>query len=387
MALSAASSLAAYSLAAGTKKLDLSDELAEIIKTDNTALLQKIGVGGLVATELKHQWNEDSLNPNTATEGGTGINSSATSVSVLTGEGLRFRVGSIFKDNTAGKTEVMRVTAISTDTLTITRGIGSTVGETHAASFPIMIIAHTKQEDWTPTGNDWSKERSVAYNYLSTMGYEVKISYIRQAVNKPGVPDEFAHQAAYRLKEFMRQLDSSIINSVRSGSEGGAADYHSMGGLIEFVSQSGGNVNTTSEAITPSVINASVKNIWDKGGLVAGGRLALVVGGVQKRAISAFDQAYRRLDFNSNAVGYTVEKILTDLGFELEVIVDPWMPNDVYIIGDLNRVKVGPLQTDAVRIEDLAKAGRYLNSMLTGSYTTEIRNATEAFAIHTGLTG
>jgi hypothetical protein len=386
MALSAATGLAAYNINAAVKKLDLSEELAEIIRTDNTAFLNRVGASSFVATQLKHSWPEDKLNPNTATEAGSGINTTATSVTVSAGQGSRFRIGTLFKDNTAGKSEVMRVTAISGDTLTIERGVGSTSGETHAAFFPIMIIAHTKQEDWKPNQEDWSQERTGAYNYLTTMGYGINITRTRQAVSHAGVPDEFAHQAAYRLQEFMRQLDSSVINSVRSTSEGGAADYSSMGGLIEFVSQTGGNVTTTSEALTPSVLNSMIKDIWDDGGMVAGGRLFCLVGGVQKRKISAFDQAYRRMDYASNVAGYVVEKFLSDLGFEVEVLVDPWVPDDICIVGDLNRVRVGPLQTDAVALESLAKTGRSIEAMISGSYTAEFRNALEAFAIHTNLT-
>jgi len=201
---------------------------------------------------------------------------------------------------------------------------------------------------------------------LSTFGYGIAITRRRQAVSHAGVPSEFAHQTAYRLKEFMRQLDSSIINSIRSDTEGGAADYSSMGGIIEFISATDGNITTTSEALTPSVMNAMIKQIWDDGGMVAGGRLACIVGGVQKRKISAFDQAYRRLDYESRAAGYVVEKFLSDLGFEVEIIVDPHVPDDICVIGDLTRLKVGPLQTMAVSLEDIAKTGALIEAMLTG---------------------
>ena len=190
----------------------------------------------------------------------------------------------------------------------------------------------------------------------------------------------------------MRQLDSAIINSVRSASEGSASVYSSMGGLIQFVSgdlvitgEPAGNTNTTAEDLSPSVLNAMAKQIWDQGGMVAGGRLFCLVGGVQKRKIAAFDQAYRRTDFNTKTVGYTVEKFLSDLGFEIEVIVDPWVPDDVCIIGDLNRIKVGPLQTSGVSLEDVAKTGKTIEAMIYGDYTMEVRNATEAFAIHRNL--
>jgi len=183
----------------------------------------------------------------------------------------------------------------------------------------------------------------------------------------------------------MRQLDSSVINSIRSEDVGGATYGSSMGGLIEFVSQSGGNTDTTAEDLTESAVNTMVKLIWDDGGMVAGGRLFLLCGGVQKKKISAFDQAYRRLDYESRAVGYVVEKYLSDLGFELEVIVDPWVPDDTVIVGDLNRIKVGSLTGEAVGLEDIAKTRRLIEAMLAGEYTCEVRNALEAFAIHTNL--
>ena len=386
MALSTYSGAASFDVGAGTLNLDLSQELEEVIRQDNTALLNRVGSGGITATQVKHEWINDSLNANSATESGVGIDAAATSVSVAAGEGGRFKVGTLIKDNTAGKTEVMQVTAVATDDLTIVRGYGSTTGEAHAASFPVMIIAHTKQEGWEPAGEDWTKERTNSYNYTQIFGRGINIGYTRQAIDHAAIPNDFAHQTAYRTKEAMRELDSSLINGIRSTDAGSDTSYRSAGGLIEFVSAAGGNVTTTPEDLVPSVINAMAKQIWDDAGFAPGANLFLLVGGVQKRKIAAFDQAYRRMDFNSNTVGYTVNKFLTDLGFELEIIVDPWMPDDTVIMGDWSRIKVGPLASDTLRVEDLAKTGRSIQAMVTGQYTNEVRSPLQAFAIHSGLT-
>lgn len=384
MALATAPGAASFDITAGSGKIDLSEELAEIIRPDNNALLSRVGVGGFQATQLTHRWNEDSLNPNTATLSGA-INNAVTTVNVTAGQGVRFKIGSLFKFDEQGKTEVCRVTAIATDALTVERGYGSTSGEAHADAVVIMIIAHTKQDGWKPAEEDWTKERKTVTNFLSVMGYGIAITRRRQAIDHAGIASEFAHQTAYRLKEFMRQLDSSLINSIKSASEGSDTDYSSMGGLIEYVSAAGGNIDSVAGAITTGKVNALVQLIWDKGGFVAGGRLALICGGKQKRSISAFDQAYRRLDFDSRVAGFVVERYLSDLGFELEVIVDPWVPADTVLVGDLNRVKVGPLVTDAVALEDLAKVGRLIEAMVSGSYTAEVRNALEAWGIISNL--
>jgi len=80
-----------------------------------------------------------------------------------------------------------------------------------------------------------------------------------------------------------------------------------------------------------------------------------------------------------------VERFLSDLGFEVEIVVDPWMPDDTLILGDVNRLKIGPLSGDGVALEDLAKTRRLIEAMVTGSYTCEIRNALDAWAIISNL--
>lgn len=383
MALASATPLASFDQAAG-EFLDLSNELAEIIRRDNTAFISRIGISGQ-ATETTHSWMEDALNPNTATStndaGGTLADGVDTSLTVTTGHGSRFQIGTLFRDAAAGKTEVMQVTLVSTDTLTIVRGYGGTSGEAHAAAMTIQIIAHPKQEGQDPPADE-SKIRTKVSNFTQIFQKGINVTHTMRSVLQAGVADEYTFQIARRLQELMRELDSAVVLSYKSSSAGSDSVYRSMGGLMYWVSQAGGNTNSTSEALTPSAVNAMAKQIWDDGGQPN----FMLVGGKQKRAVSTFDQAYRRSSYDSTAVGYVVDKFMTDLGFVLDVIVDPWVPDDVCIVGDLSKVKLMPLQGDAMRAEDLAKTGRSWKSQVTGQYTLEVRNALEAFAIHTNLT-
>ena len=210
----------------------------------------------------------------------------------------------------------------------------------------------------------------------------ITIARSRQLVDQHVIDSELAHQASYRLKELARQLDGSLIHGIKSSTPSDT-DYGSMGGLIEFANQATGNIDTTVESLTEAVVKAGFETIWNDAGGVERG--FILVSGALKRVISTFDQAYRRAEFNTRSVGFTVEKFLTDLGFELEVIVDPWMLNDVIVIGDLNTIKVGPLTGDSMSLEELAKTGRTLEYMITGQYTAEFRNATSKFYYHNNL--
>jgi hypothetical protein len=379
MALASSSVLSSFDQSAG-EFLDLSNELAEIIRRDNTSFISRVGING-VATETTHSWMEDQLNPNTVTlnEAMDGVE---TDLDVSAGHGTRVKIGSLLKNvSEAGKTEVFRVTAIATDTLTVERGYGSTSAETHTNGSTLQIIAHTAQEGQDLPADE-SRTRTKVSNYTQIFQRGIQVSHTMRSVLQAGVADEFTFQVARRMMEVMRELDSSVINGIKSADAGSDTSYRSMGGLVEFSSQAQGNTNTTSEALTPTVINAMVKQIWDDGGTPN----FILVGGKQKRAISAFDQAYRRMTYDGNTAGYVVDKFVSDLGFMLDVIVDPWVADDVCIVGDLSKVRVMPLTGDAMRAEDLAKTGRSWKAQVTGQYTCEIRNAKEAFAIHNNLT-
>lgn len=383
MPLAATTPLASYDQANG-EFLDLSNELAEIIRRDNTSFLSRVGISG-EATETKHSWMEDALNANsakaTADAAGTLADGVDTSMTVVTGQGVRFRPGTLFRDKAAGKTEVMQVTDVSGDTLTIVRGYGSTSGETHAQAFDIQIIANPAQEGQDAPADE-SRIRTRVTNYTQIFQKGINVSHTMRSVLQAGVADEYAFQVSRRLMEIMRELDSSLILGISSGSQGSDTVYRSMGGLIEFSSQVGGNTNSTSEALTLSVVNDMCKQIWDDGGYPN----FILVGGKQKRAISTFDQSARRSSYDGNTAGYVVDKVVTDLGFMLDVIVDPWVPDDVCIVGDLSKVRVMPLRNSAMRAEDLAKTGSSFKGHIYGEYTAEFRNALEAFAFHNNLT-
>lgn len=380
MALASTTPLASYDQSAG-EFLDLSNELAEIIRRDNTSFLSRVGVSG-EATETTHSWMEDSLNANTATCA-EALDNSETTLDVASGHGKRFRVGTLFTLDVAGFTEVMQVTAISTDALTIVRGYGSTsaAAGTAGTDDKIKIISHTNQEGQDPPA-DTSKVRTKVSNYTQIFQYGINVSHTMRSVLQAGVSDEFTFQVARRLMEAMRELDSSLVAGIKSASAGSDSVYRSMGGIVEFASQSTGNLTTTAEALTLSVVNGMAKQIWDDGGYPN----FILVGGKQKRAISSFDQSARRAVYDATVAGYVVDRIITDLGFVLDVIVDPHMNDDVAIVGDLNKVRVMPLRNSAMRAEDLAKTGAAFKAQIYGEYTAEVRNATESFAHHNNLT-
>jgi uncharacterized protein YaaQ len=376
MALASFAGLANYDMV-GVRE-DLSDVVSEILLGDQS-LLARIGIGG-EATNVKHEWLERSLNAITVADSGGALTSGATTLTVVTGQGTRLRIGTLLRDTAQGKTEVIQVTAISSDTITIVRGYGSTTGEAHAASATFRIIGRPKQ-----SGEDVSVDRSTVRtrrnNYCQIFEDAVIIAGDAEAVLKAGVPSEVALQAADRMIELMRELDNSIIMGVVNEAAPSDTVYRSMGGVIEFLTLANGNSNSTNEATSEQVINDMYRQAYNDGG----NPNLLVVNQSQMKVISTFNADKIRIAPGVNMAGVFVTKFMTDLGQELDILLDRWMPDDTAVLLDTSRLMVVPLTSRSFGMKVIAPTGDAEKRQILGDYTIEIRNPLEAHAIHTNL--
>jgi hypothetical protein len=377
MALASYAGLAQYDLI-GVRE-DLSDVVSEILLKD-TNLLSRIGISG-VATAVKHEWLEDSLNATTVVDN-EALDAAGTNVdiAVTTGQGVRTRIGTLLKDTTEGKSEVLLVTDISTDTLTITRGYGSTSPEAHSIGSTWRIIGNPKQSG-ADLSTDVSTVRSRVFNYCQIFERGIQIAGDSQAVVKAGVPDELARQSNQRLMELLRELDLSLINGIIAASASSDTVYRTMGGLIEYINVAGGNTNSTSESISPDVINSMYQQSYDDGGTPS----VLALNQVQMRKLSTFDADKVRVVPGPGMAGRFITQYMTDLGAVLDIVIDRWIPSDTVLLLDPTRIAVVPMINRAFGVEPIAKTGDAFKNQIIGDYTVEVRNATQAHAIHTNL--
>lgn len=364
----------------GVYKLDLSEVLANIL-LDDTDFLSTIGISGEAATQTKHSWVEDALNATTALSTAGSLTSGATALGISASQISRITAGTLLKDRLSGKSEVMLVTAVGAASATITRGYGGTSAESHAASAVYEIIANARPQGMSGP-KDESTTRGLKFNYTQIFSKGVHITGTAQAIDHAGVSSEDAYQIDLRLRELKRELDRTCIMGVRAPNDVNGSTYGTMGGLINFVDIIGAvNRNVTAETLTPSVLNTMAKQVWDAGGMPD----TVLVGGTQKQKISTFDQEFRRSTMDTRRAGYTVEEFVTDLGVNLRIIVDRWVPNDVAMVLDSSKVKIVPLKSRAFFLEKLAKTGDSNDWQIVGEYTLEVRNAAQAHAYHRNL--
>ncbi|MCB9895919.1 MAG: DUF5309 family protein [Planctomycetes bacterium] len=342
---------------------DVSD-LVGLISPFDTPLLDAIGSPRFSAKSTRHEWFEDQLNPNfDAVNHGAGYSDSDTSIVV--DDGSVFRVGDLVKPD-AGE-EIMQVTGISTNTLTVTRGYGGSTAAALVDDQKLTVIGHAALEGEDAASANY-RARSRKENYSQIFTETVTISGSMDAVGLHAVEREFDYQVIQRLRELMRSLEQTVICGYKAASspEGSASVRRTMGGLLQFIT----TVDDASAAtLTEDILNASLRNVWDMGGRPT----AIVCNGFQKRKISSFIQSSRRYEPESAALRNVVDVYESDFGVQ-RVVLSRWVPADKILLLDLDKLQVMPLQGRSFFVKPLAESGDFRKAQLIGEYTLEILN-------------
>ena len=326
MALQGSTPFASYDITDGSQIRDISALLQEALLFDFHFLenIQNNILWDDPAEDPQIWWNEDALNPDTVTTAASAT-STATSLTLTTGHGVRCHVGDLLIDETSGSTEAMQITAISTDTATIVRTINSTVAAS-IASGATLSLQRVEQES-----SDISADRTVAptvrsnYCQIIAGAFEVQISG-RQLARKmatDALKDQVSHQLANRSKEFKRALTKSLLYSERVGA-GSDTVYASMGGLRYWIRDSGGVVNSTSGALTmlgsaSSTIDSMNKTIVNLGAYPD----TFVCGTDLVNSVNSTDSSNRRMLESEVQAGYMVQGVRLAQGNVVDIIVDP----------------------------------------------------------------
>lgn len=319
MAFSATSLFASFDLTAQTNELDISPVLAKALYYDlNLAGALPADLGNPV-TDTINYWNEDAINSDTVTVSGS-VTSSATTVNVVSSNGLRVHVGDYLYQTGINQTEVMQVSAISTDALTIVRSINSTVATSIADSATLGVIR--VEQEASDIGADRSVNATVRSNLtqiLSAFDIQISGSQLARKMATTEMQDFFAHQLANRALEMKLNLSRALLYSEKSSSAGSDSVYRSMLGIRGWIRDNSGVTNSSSQALSYAVLNTHNTTSVNKGGEPAN---LLVCGTDLVASIAGFDATIRRLRESDTQVGYVVQEILLNQGNMVQVVVD-----------------------------------------------------------------
>lgn len=361
---------------AGTTLPELAEDVADLvhlISPHETPVLDALGDPLREATSTCHEWLEDALLPNKDAIDDATWTDPAADTEFDVDHGDRFRIGDQIQ--VEGSEELMLVTGISTNTLTVARGYAGTTPENLADNQVVNILGNAALEGADkPTARFTNRVRRSNYTQIFTAAVEVSGSDL--AARQLGLADEMDSQKQNRLRELIRDLESTVLSGGRptADPQGSGTVRRTMKGIIQHLAtnvfHTGDSGFPTGTDLDEAKVNYVLRKIWE----VSNGNVDLiVVGGFQKRKINAFCSDSRTYGANDTKFTDMVGLYESDFGL-CRVVTTRWLPQDAALFLDSSRVSVLPLTGRSFHFKPLASRGDYECGELIGEYTLELKN-------------
>lgn len=365
---------ATYSAGATLPELaeDVSD-LIGIISPYETPLLDALGDPMREATSTHHEWLEDELLPNKDAINDSTFTDPAADTEFGVDNGSRFRAGDQIQ--VEGSEELMLVTGINGNTLTVIRGYAGTAAENLADNQVVNILGNAALEGADKPGVRFTNRKRCG-NYTQIFTATVEVSGTDIAASQLGLADEMDYQKQERLRELIRDLENTVINGGRpvSDPEGSGTVRRSIKGVIQHLLTNvlhDGDIGHPSDGnLDEACVNFMLRKIWESSN---GNVDLIVVNGFQKRKINSFISSSRSYGPNDTTYTEMISVYESDFGV-CRIITSRWMPQDAVLFLDSSRVGVLPLMGRSFYFKPLASSGDYECGELIGEYTLDMRN-------------
>ena len=353
---------------------DVSD-LVGIVSPYETPLLDHLGDAARAAASTYHEWLEDELLPNADAVDDSTWTDPATDTTFGVDHADRFRVGDQVQAD--GNHEVMFVTVVDTGggTITVVRGYGGSTPEDLANDQVLRIMGNAALEgDDAPAARFTNRVRKGNWTQIFTAA--VRVSGSDLAVRKLAVSDELDYQKQERLRELLRDLESTVVNGVAPSAnpQGSSTVRRTMRGVIPSLASNifspGVDGFPSDAALTEAQLNLALRRVWER----ASSRIdTIVVNGYQKRRINSFITASRGYASTDVAYRDMVSIYESDFGV-CRVVLCRSVPADTVLLLDSSRVGVPPLSGRSFHYKPLASTGDFETGEVIGEYTVELRN-------------
>jgi hypothetical protein len=337
------------------KKQSVVDEIL-LLNPNQTPMVNLLGFSQPV-TQTTHQWFEDEMFADKTTTTASALVGDTT---VNVADASFLRVSDVIKIGD----EMLKITAISTNALTVTRGYAGTTAAavSNAATVTFQFSEGVEGADARAAR---FKARVQVTNYTQIFDDTINVSGTSQAVTQYGISDLYGYEKQKKQLELALALEKAIINGVSYQS----GQIRQMKGIKNFIAT---NVTDASAgALTSDMINNSLQNIFEKGGFATGGMYRIVVPAKQKRAISGLSSNNIRLTQEETVRGQRVDKFISDFG-EFEIVLNNNLAASELLILDTNRIAIRPLSGREFFHKYLGDKGDYVTGTLVGEYTLEV---------------
>jgi hypothetical protein len=290
-----------------------------------------------------YEWLLDTRADRTDLVNTANMTSDSTLASVIVDNGALFQIGDIILIDL----EYMFVTAISSNTLTVTRDYGGTQA-THADNATVTIVSRARIEG-TNTSDSAYTEPTSATNATQIFHKEIDISRSAANLQRYGIGNLVQWEIDKAMMELPKLLNSTLYHGQRAA--GSATVASSMGGLETYITT---NINSLSStpALTEANIQDEFQDCWDAGGAPD----LILCNSWGKRKIASFYSGAIRTERSERMGGMVIDRIQGSVdGNEVAVVLDRDCPTDSLYI--LDSRFTGFVTIDPFFWEPLGKVG------------------------------
>ena len=297
------------------------NEAFEIARSNRTGLLSVISMGDprMAYDGYKMGWLDMRVDA-TSSATSASVLVAATTIPVTTGEGAKFRAGMTISPT--GSQEIILVTAVSGDNLTVERGFGGTTAAA-LTSGQVLTIDSVSREENSLAENDGIYQPENVENYFQTMDTAVEFSRRALSTLQFGDTNDLTFQVSERIRQLTIQLDRALVRGRKATAtiDGKVRTY--TGGVRYWLDQTGAlKTDAAAAALTLDHIDTLNAAIVSRGGTSD----TIVAPIKQARKISALVRA--------NYAPQRLSEWEADQGSVLA------LPSDLPLIGNVNRIVV-----------------------------------------------
>jgi len=237
------------------------DELIYMLNPDDLPMLGGVNSDGFPVVprqpvdNTEFYWLEDEfLTPRTTA--GEALDATETEVDVAAGSGERFAAGDAIRIDD----EVMTVTSISGDTLTVVRGAAGTTAATHLINAEVIGIGTLLSEG--SIGDEQFTGRTKYSNYTQIWTSKIQISRTAQRIPKYGIANELARQTRKVMLAEGVNMEQALLYGVKYQS----GTTRATGGVSQFITSNVYNGAASGDWLTVEEVERVQQVAYDAGG-------------------------------------------------------------------------------------------------------------------------
>ncbi len=359
----------------------------ENLAPQDTPILNKIKKGKSL-NQAKIEWGSGAnLAHTAAVEGSTLIG--ATTLVVEAGQGVRFQVNQLIAvyDLDANSQpdfttkELMWVTGVSTDTLTVVRAMGGTSARAFSDAARVELMGTA-----VPEGTDFTVSPTVFGDFYSN--YFQLIQKGHNITEEANVTPNWEFDSSNHISRLMKsagmraklELEKLLVQG--GPSEGtnaaGAVRPSTMAGFSYYI-PSANKYNATGLKISPMDIEDMGAALWDTVGDAAAKTLVMSM-----RTARSFDgmlQGYKQTDMNNTTLNRQFNKFETRVG-DYEIVHTRWVPEGVIFGVNWSNMSLHAYEGMDWTEKEHSTDGAYLWRSIYGKFTLVVRSPETMFQIY-----